>query len=210
MPVQQQKVATISDLLHELTSSVYDPKSTINEQYVAYAASKQYTAGLLKAHDQVVIRNEKLTGLLEHYIKNYDEKTVENRRYKEMLFNTFVGLFILLTFGIFVVFIRTDLNEVTVPLAVSLISVGATYVGSIFVVYEIMFRYLFPVDEEKDMITMIKTVIDNDLKLEEFALRVPSLLGPANREQRGGKAGEVSEPGNGGSKAPANDDGSNA
>lgn len=174
---QGRQAIILQDLLQDLQSHSYDPASTTNEQYAA-----KYNTDLLAAHKEMVKRNTKLTDLLDHYIQNYDKKSEENMKYKEMLFSVFVGLFILFTFGVFIVFIKTDLNDVTAPLAVSLVSVGATYVGSIFVVYELMFKYLFPIDEEKDMINMIKTVIDNDLKLEEHIAKISGFQKPPNKE----------------------------
>ena len=150
------------DLLNELANLLENSASQS-------ITDEKYAEGLIKAHAQVIERNILLTNLLKNYIESHSEKNEMNKKFKKILFYTFVLAFILFTGAVIVVFIKTDLNEATVPLVVSLLSVGATYIGSIFIAYEIMFRYLFPADEEKDMISMIKTVIENDLKVEEFA-----------------------------------------
>lgn len=151
------------DLLTELSKlledSAHDEQSTTDEEYAG---------GLLKAHTQIIDRNALLTKLLENYIDSHSKKVLENRRYKCVMFVVFLGVFVLFTFATLWMFLKTDLNNANIPQVVSLLSVGATYIGSIFVAYEIMFKYLFPTDEEKDMISMIKTVIENDLKVEEF------------------------------------------
>ena len=51
---------------------------------------------------------------------------------------------------------------------VSLLSVSVTYLASLIAVFEIMSKYLFPIDEEKDTITMIQAVINNDVQVEEL------------------------------------------
>lgn len=51
---------------------------------------------------------------------------------------------------------------------VSLFSVSVTYLASLIAVFEIMSKYLFPIDEEKDTITMIQAVINNDVQVEEL------------------------------------------
>ncbi len=51
---------------------------------------------------------------------------------------------------------------------VSLLAVSVTYLASLISVFEIMSKYLFPIDEEKDTIRMIQAVIDNDVKVEDL------------------------------------------
>lgn len=165
------------DLLKELSElledSAHDDQSTTDEEYAG---------GLLKAHDQIVQRNILLTKLLESYIDSHSKKFLENRLYKRIMFFVFLGVFVVFTGATLWMFLRTDFSNADIPQVVSLLSVGATYIGSIFVAYEIMFKYLFPTDEEKDMISMIKTVIENDLKVEEFtSLR---LTGRATKLQK--------------------------
>lgn len=61
-----------------------------------------------------------------------------------------------------------DYNNINVMSVVSLLSVAATYLTSILSIFKIMSKYLFPADEEKDTITMITSVLNNDLKVEEI------------------------------------------
>lgn len=155
-PDKQDLIDLFSKILED---SLYDDQSTTNEEYAS---------GLLKAHTQIVSRNILLTKLLESYIDSHSKKVKENRLYKGVMFSTFLLAFISFTVATLCLFLKTDISTADIPQVVSLLSVGATYIGSIFVAYEIMFKYLFPTDEEKDMISMIKTVIENDLKVEEF------------------------------------------
>lgn len=160
---RNEALKELNELVKLLQESEYDDRSTTNEQYAK---------DLLKAHRQVVERNLLLTNLLRNYIHQSSKKNQENRVYKRVLFIFFIVLLIGLTATLATVLIKIDFNSITVPLVVSLLSVGATYLGSLFAIYEIMFKYLFPVDEEKDMINMIKTVIENDARVEEFASRI--------------------------------------
>lgn len=50
----------------------------------------------------------------------------------------------------------------------SLLSVSVTYLASLIAVFEIMYKSFFPIDEEKDTITMIQAVINNDVQVEEL------------------------------------------
>lgn len=160
MAGRQQDKQELIDLFSKiLEASLYDDQSTTDEEYAG---------GLLKAHTQIVNRNALLTKLLESYIDSHSKKVSENQWYKRIMFIVFLGVFISFTCATLWMFLKTDLNSANIPQIVSLLSVGGTYIGSIFVAYEIMFKYLFPTDEEKDMISMIKTVIENDLKVEEL------------------------------------------
>lgn len=168
------------ELIRELSEILED--SEPNDQSTT---DEEYARGLLKAHDQIVTRNILLTNLLENYINSHSEKIAENRRYKRIMFFVFLGVFVIFTGATLWVFLRTDFGSADIPQIVSLLSVGATYIGSVFVAYEIMFKYLFPTDEEKDMISMIKTVIENDLKVEEFSsLRLAGRTTKVEKKQR--------------------------
>ena len=169
--VQQE----LSELIKILQDSEYDGQSTKNEQYAK---------DLLKAHRQVVERNLLLTNLLRNYIHQASEKNKENRIYKRVLFSFFIIIVMGLTAAVVTVLVTVDFNDATVPLVVSLLSVGATYLGSLFTIYDIMFKYLFPIDEEKDMINMIKTVIENDAKVEEFASKIGALQRQDNKQEQ--------------------------
>lgn len=159
MADRQREKQNLRDLIKVLESSLYDDQSTTDEEYAV---------GLLKAHTQIVNRNALLTKLLESYIDSHSKKVSENRRYKRIMFIVFLLVFVSFTFVLLWIFLNINLDSANISQVASLLSVGATYIGSIFVAYEIMFKYLFPTDEEKDMISMIKTVIENDLKVEEF------------------------------------------
>lgn len=156
---RRNKKELLKELIGLLEDSAHDEKSTKDEEYAS---------GLFRAHNQIVNRNILLTKLLESYIDSHSKKVSENRLYKRIMFFVFLGVFVVFSGATLWMFLKTDFSNADVPQVIALLSIGATYIGSIFVAYEIMFKYLFPTDEEKDMISMIKTVIENDLKVEEF------------------------------------------
>jgi hypothetical protein len=94
-----------------------------------------------------------------------------NKKLKTILFVVFVLLLLALTFALINVYLRTDINKAVPSSVVSLFSVMITYLGSILSIFKIMSKYLFPVDEEKDTLDMIKTVISNDITVEELMLK---------------------------------------
>lgn len=143
----------------EFLSSNYDSQKTTNEKYANQ---------LVSVHAEFVARNGKLTTLLENYITQSKKRVEDNNSLKKFLFWFFVVLLAALTIAVVVVFVKVDFNKSNVTSMVSLLSVAVTYLGSIIAIFEIISKYLFPTDEEKDTINMIKTVIENDIKVEDI------------------------------------------
>lgn len=146
------------ETLAELLSSNYDKKPTKNEEY-----AKQ----LVSVHEEFVKRNEKLTSLLDDFITQRKERVRVNNFLKKFIFWFFIGMLAVLTITV-VGFVAFNITIKTIPSMVSLISVSATYLASLIGIFKIMSKYLFPVDEEKDTISMIKAVINNDVKVEQL------------------------------------------
>lgn len=145
-------------VLRELITSNFDSKPTQNEEYAEQ---------LMNVHAQFVKRNGKLTDLLDDYIEHRRERVKTNNFLKKFIFWFFIGLLGVLTIAV-VVFIIYNRATDSIPSMVSLLSVSVTYLASLIAVFEIMSKYLFPIDEEKDTISMIQAVINNDVQVEEL------------------------------------------
>lgn len=145
-------------VLWDLLTSNFDSKSTKNEEYAEQ---------LMNVHAQFVKRNGKLTDLLDDYIKQRRDRIKTNRFLKKFIFWFFVVLLGVLTIAV-AIFTICNRSIDSVPAMVSLISVSVTYLASLIAVFEIMSKYLFPIDEEKDTISMIQAVINNDVRVEEL------------------------------------------
>lgn len=144
--------------LMDLQTTNIDSKPTRNENYAEQ---------LISVHDQFVQRNRKLTNLLDDYITQRSKRVKENRVLKFIIFGFFLALLAVLTAAVIVfVYSRRD-SEENLASAISLVSVSVTYLGSLIGVFEIMSKYLFPTDEEKDTISMIQAVINNDVQVEK-------------------------------------------
>lgn len=144
----------------ELFRSRLDSVPTENEQY-----AKQ----LHMVHEQFEKRNISLTKLLDSYMTQRDRRIKTNTFFKKFLFWFLVGLLGILTITVSIIFAKVDYKDVdSVSSVVALVSVAVTYLTSILSTFKIMTKYLFPADEEKDTISMISTVINNDLKVEKI------------------------------------------
>ncbi len=150
----------LSEILDDLPSESYNDESTVNEEYAK---------GLMTAHTQFAKRNEKLTELPNNYVDRNKKRSHGNDVMKYVSFGIFMLIIVLLTIAVFVAIVKANLDTTTMPAMVSLVSIVATYLGSIITILQIIFKYLFPTDEEKDTISMIQTIIQNDLRVEEMA-----------------------------------------
>lgn len=149
----------LDNLIEELVNYNRDDKSTKDEKYARQ---------LVAIHDEFVKRNEKLTKLLDDYISQHNVRAEENHKLKRFIFGFFVFILTILTFIISFVFLKIDYSNVDLSSVAALISVAVTYIGSILSILKIMSKYLFPIEEEKDTISMIKTVIENDIEIEKI------------------------------------------
>ena len=147
--------------LIELLSSNYDNKPTENEKYAEQ---------LFNVHEEFVQRNKKLTVLLENFVTQREARVRTNNFFKIFMFWFFVGILAILT-ATLIVFIANNIVVKTTFTTISLISISVTYLTSLIGIFQIMSKYLFPVDEEKDTISMIKTVINNDIQVEDLMLK---------------------------------------
>lgn len=145
-------------VLWDLMTSKFDSKPTKNEEYAEQ---------LMNVHAQFVKRNGKLTDLLDDYIIQRKDRVKTNNFLKKFIFWFFIGLLGVLTIAV-AVFLICNRNSDSVSSMVSLLSVSVTYLASLIAVFEIMSKYLFPIDEEKDTISMIQAVINNDVQVEEL------------------------------------------
>lgn len=146
------------DVLSSLLTSNFDSQPTKNEEYAEQ---------LMNVHAQFVKRNGSLTELLDDYITQRRNRVKTNNFLKKIIFWFFIALLGVLTIAV-VIFIIYNRNTDSIPSMVSLLSVSVTYLASLIAVFEIMSKYLFPIDEEKDTINMIQTVINNDVQVEEL------------------------------------------
>ncbi|MBE6638911.1 MAG: hypothetical protein E7616_05590 [Ruminococcaceae bacterium] len=147
-----------NQVLKSLLTSKFDTNPTTNEEYAEQ---------LLSIHAHFVKRNGKLTDLLEDYIIQRRDRVKTNNVLKLIIFWFFIILLGILTIAVAISMICYRANT-SASSAVSLISVAITYLASLIAVFEIISKYLFPIDEEKDAINMIQAVITNDVQVEEL------------------------------------------
>ena len=144
--------------LDVLNNSKVDSSTTYNENYAK---------NLTKIQEDFVVRNVLLTSLLSNYITQREKRVKTNHTFKNIIFWVFIAILCIMVITTAIVAI-VALRRDSVKNIVALISVLLTFLSSLIIIFEIISKYLFPADEEKDTIEMIRTVIENDIKLQEY------------------------------------------
>lgn len=155
----KQKDKQYQDYLSELLNTHYDNMPTDNMQTARW---------LLRFRKNLLKRDQQLTNLLEKYIEQCIKRVSTNNFFKKVIFWIFIALLVALTVAVVVVFWKIDMNNVDVSSVVALFSIAVTYLGSLISIFRIMSKYLFPIDELKDTIEMIKVLTDKDIRMQEM------------------------------------------
>lgn len=150
-------------------------KELLNTNYDSVPTDNIHLARLLPfLRKNLLERDQQLTDLLTKYITQCTKRISTNNFFKKIIFWIFVALLMVLTVVVVVVFWKTDLNNIDISSVVALFSIAGTYLGSLISIFRIMSKYLFPIDELKDTIEMIKVLTNKDMRLQELFLEEES------------------------------------
>lgn len=127
-------------------------------------------------------RDELITLLLEHYVKNYGEKVSSHRSYKKTLFIFSLILISLLCISIFaVIFLSVIFGYESIAL---MISAFVSLVGLPIGILKIIAEYIFPKDEEAYITKIVESVQKTDLENKKTNIKAGIL--PAQKVQKKG------------------------
>lgn len=114
-------------------------------------------------------RNRLYTNLLDSYISIYAKKEQAKSKYKAAFFIViillFVGIVVCGLIGLMFLSIEGDGNLANVGIAIANI---AGIISSLVVLPKIIAEHLFPVDEESNMIGMVKNMQENDANIRNI------------------------------------------
>ena len=114
-------------------------------------------------------RNSLYTDLLQNYIQVYYKKEKAKSKYKALFFAAtiilFCGIVITSLICIFMLSVEGNGSLANVGIAISNV---AGIVGTLIILPKIIAEHLFPVDEESNMIGMVKNMQDNDAKIRDI------------------------------------------
>ena len=145
----------LSDIDRDLSNS---QEVNVNEKIDDYHFKD--ASGYGKQYDR---RDELYANLLENYIEQSKDKADKNVGYKQKFFNIVMTVFCCMIFipllAILIVAIRGD-NNITAVIALS--SSAISILSAIIILPKIIAKHLFPTDEDKNMIDLVKSMQEND------------------------------------------------
>lgn len=120
-------------------------------------------------------RNTLYTGLLEKYISVYEGKEKAKKWYKLIFFGLTMFLFLVIVVvclkSMIILSTKGDGNLANVGIAITNI---AGIVSTIIILPKTIADHLFPVDEEKNMIEMVKKMQENDTNIRDVLHKTTS------------------------------------
>lgn len=110
-----------------------------------------------------VKRAEHVTEILSQYETQQKERYEYKRDKKKVIFNILMVLLVVLTITLLVAVILYFALKMNSNQALAgLISGCVTYISSLFAIFMIIVKYIFPEDEEKNFNDLIATIIKDD------------------------------------------------
>ncbi len=145
----------LSDIDRDLSSS---QELRINERIDDYHFKD--ASGYGRQYDR---RDELYADLLSNYIEQSKEKADKNVEYKQAFFYIVMAAFCLMILlplvAIIIVAIRGDNNATAI---VALSTSAVSILSAIIILPKIIAKHLFPTDEDKNMIDLVKSMQEND------------------------------------------------
>lgn len=146
--LEKEQIELIESIGAQSKDSEMAPKS--NKPISAYG--EQYDA-----------RDELYTGLLRQYISAFNQKAMANAKYKAKFFYiTMIAFCVLVGIPLIAILLAVIIGNHNASIIVALVSGAISILSAIIVLPTIIAKHLFPPDEDKNMIDLVKSMQDND------------------------------------------------
>lgn len=147
------RVSNINEVLNifskALRREVVDDKDFDNDNYRLFREN--------------VKRAEHVTEILSQYETQQKERYAYKRDKKKVIFNILMVMLVVLTITLLIsVILYFALKMNSNQALAGLISGCVTYISSLFAIFMIIVKYIFPEDEEKNFNDLIATIIQDD------------------------------------------------
>ena len=128
-------------------------------------------------------RDSSISDLLCAYTEAYKKKQGKNRIYRDFLFYSCLTIVVLISISLLVI---TIVFLCRMPSSISdlvtLITILATFSGSIIGILKVITEYVFPQGDEKYITTIVKAVQQNDLDNKRELIKYNNGHGPTNNQ----------------------------
>ncbi len=120
--------------------------------------------------EQYEIRNEYYSDLLKKYIDTYTSKSKWNKGYKLAFFIITLIIFLaIIGFSVYSILIIALNGKGTYSDIAAAFSATTGIVSSIIVLPKIIAQHLFPINEDENMINLVKNMQLNDSKIRDYS-----------------------------------------
>lgn len=112
-------------------------------------------------------RNSAVTGLIEFYIEEYENKKVSIKSWQKELLKALCSILVLCTFALVFSMIYAATNKTVCNMFEVVLPALIAFLSSLLSLLGIAFKYVFPIKEDETMAKIITSVITNDVKGQE-------------------------------------------
>ena len=157
---------TLNRILLDYTKKKIDEKSSNDDMLLSTSTKESKKEKLQYEH-----RDLMYTSLLQEYIRVYTKKSSCNKKYKLAFFIIAMSAFsLIITVSLIsLVIVATKIDSANIlSSALVAISSASGIISSIVVLPKIIAKHLFPTDEDKNMIDMVKNMQDNDSGIRDY------------------------------------------
>ena len=113
--------------------------------------------------EQYDARDELYTGLLRQYISAFNQKAEAKAKYKAKFFYIIMIVFcVLIGIPLIAILLAVILGSHNASIIVALVCGAISILSSIIILPKIIAQHLFPTDEDKNMIDLVKSMQEND------------------------------------------------
>lgn len=110
-------------------------------------------------------RDIQITMLLTAYVKSYEKKSKQNPVYRGVIVAIIFMIIIGITFAsVFISIKFANKSNAEIKDIIGLVTSLAAFLPSIFGLFKLIIKYVFPAEEEKYITDIVKIIQENDLK----------------------------------------------
>lgn len=111
-------------------------------------------------------RDEMITSLLKEYVKSYQNKVEQSKKYREKILKLCITIILIfaISFSITGIYILISSNVLRIPHLIAFITSCISFVSLIIGVLKIATKYFFPENDEQYITQIVEAIQSNDLK----------------------------------------------
>ncbi len=132
-------------------------------------------------------RDDKVTALLKQFVDEHERRIESDKKLKKKFL---IGLIVSLSIiGVLIIaaVVCVFIFSLDIGNLISLLGIVFTFLGSLLFIVKMLLKYLFPLDLDKNIISLISKIIDHDLNQYKHFRRITKISDKSESTELNGK-----------------------